>query len=69
MAIVSARNFLLAERSRKPEIGEIHGGERGLLMTPFHSIPAGAGETTTSTFSLPAELIGIGEVVFRVVPN
>tara|TARA_Y100000385_G_scaffold218451_1_gene227765 strand:- start:232 stop:468 length:237 start_codon:yes stop_codon:yes gene_type:complete len=33
------------------------------------SIPAGAGETTTSTFSLPAELIGIDKVFFRVVPN
>ena len=33
------------------------------------SIPDGAGEITTSTFSLPAELIGIGKVFFRVVPN
>jgi hypothetical protein len=26
---VAARNLLLAERSRKPETGGIHGGERG----------------------------------------
>ena len=28
----TARNFLLAERSRKPEFGGIHGGERGAEM-------------------------------------
>ena len=27
---ITARNFLLEERSRKPEIGGLHGGERGL---------------------------------------
>ena len=26
------RNLLLAERSRKPGLGEIHGGERGLVF-------------------------------------
>ena len=33
------------------------------------SIPAGAEDTTTSTFVLPAGLIGIDKVFFRVVPN
>tara|TARA_B110000003_G_scaffold275960_1_gene320199 strand:+ start:1567 stop:1818 length:252 start_codon:yes stop_codon:yes gene_type:complete len=28
----AARNLLLAGRSRKPEIGGTHGGERGLMM-------------------------------------
>ena len=29
---MTARNFLLAERSRKPKIGGIHGGERGVII-------------------------------------
>lgn len=29
---VIARDLLLAERSRKPGLGEIHGGERGLII-------------------------------------
>ncbi len=28
----TARNLLLAERSRKPGLGEIHGGEKGLVF-------------------------------------
>jgi|SaaInlStandDraft_1057018.scaffolds.fasta_scaffold06659_5 hypothetical protein len=29
---LTARNLLLAERSRKLGLGEIHGGERGLVF-------------------------------------
>ena len=29
---MAARNLLLAGRSRKPGLGEIHGGERGVLL-------------------------------------
>ena len=32
MKIRTARNLLLAERSRKPGFGGIHGGERGLIL-------------------------------------
>ena len=30
--VLAARNLLLAERSRKPGTGVIHGGERGLVL-------------------------------------
>ena len=43
-----------------------YAGRKGVID---NSIPDGAGEITTSTFGLPAELFGIGKVVFRVVPN